>query len=58
MRGYLSKKFQTQRISNFGDITKTVIGIYAEEISKLGLPVSGAPSTVFRKEVHWTAPFE
>ena len=39
MRGYLSEKFQTQRISNFGDITETVTGISTEEIGKLGLPV-------------------
>ena len=40
--GYLSEKFQTQRISNFRDITETVTGIFAEEIGKLGLPVLGA----------------
>ena len=46
-------KFQTHRSSNLGDIIETVIGIYAEEIGKLGLP-----STIFRKGVHWTDPFE
>ena len=41
MRGYISEKIQTHRSSNFGDITETVIGISAEEIGKLGLPVPG-----------------
>ena len=58
MRGYLNEKFKTHRIIKFGDITETVIGIYAEEIGNLGLPVPGASSTVSRKGVHWTAPFE
>ena len=49
MRGYLSAKFQTQRSSNFGDITETVTGIYVEEIGKLGLPVSGASLHYFQK---------
>jgi len=55
MGGYLSEKFQTHRISNFGDIAETVTGISAEEIRKLGLPIPGVSSTVFRKGVHWTA---
>ena len=58
MRGYLSEKFQTHRIRNFIDIIETVTGISAEEIGKLGLPVPRDPSTVFRKGVHWTTPFE
>ena len=59
MQGYLSTKFQTQRSSNFGDITEIVTGISAEEIGKLGLPVLGASlHCFFRKGVHWTAPFE
>ena len=49
MRGYLSAKFQTHRSSNFGDITETVTGISAEEISKLGLPVSGASFHCFQQ---------
>ena len=49
MRGYLSAKFQTQRSSNFGDITETVTGISAEEIGKLGLPVTGASLHCFQK---------
>ena len=62
MRGYLSEKFQTYRISNFGYIIEIVTGISAEEIRKLGLPVPTLfrefPFTIFRKGVHWTAPFE
>ena len=58
MRFYLSEKFQTHRISNLGDIIETVTEISTEEIRKLGLPVPGVPFTVFRKGVHWTAPFE
>ena len=58
MRGYLSAKFQTQRSINFRDIIETVTGMSAEEIGKLGLPVPGLPSTVFRKGVHWIDPFE
>ena len=58
MRGYLSDKFQTYRSSNFRYIIETVTRIGAEEIEKLGLPVSDHPSTIFRKGVHWTAPFE
>ena len=58
MRGYLIKKFQTQRISNFRDITETVTGIFAEEIGKLGLLVSRASLHCFQKGVHWIDPFE
>ena len=49
MRGYLSEKFQTQRISNFWDITEIVTGISAEEIRKLGLPVPGDSLHCFQK---------
>ena len=42
--GYLGK-----RIINFGDITETITGISAEEIGKLGLPVSGASHHCFQK---------
>ena len=49
MRGYLSEKFQTHRISNFGDITEIVTGISAEEINKLGLPMPGASLHCFQK---------
>ena len=49
MLGYLSEKFQIQRISNFGDITETVTGISVEEIGKLGLPVPGASLHYFQK---------
>ena len=51
-------KFQTQRSINLGYITKIVTGISAEEIGKLGLLFRELPSTVFRKGVLWTAPFE
>ena len=50
MREYLSAKFQTQRSSNFGDITETVIEISAEEIEKLGLPVPGASLHCFTEK--------
>ena len=49
MRGYLNAKFQTQMSINFGDITEIVTGISAEEIGKLGLPVSGASLHYFQK---------
>ena len=49
MQGYLSEKFMTQRISNFGDIIETVTGISAKEIRKLGLPVPGASLHCFQK---------
>ena len=49
MLGYLSMKFRTHRISNFGDIIETVTGISAEEIRKLGLPVPGASLHCFQK---------
>ena len=49
MWGYLSTKFQTQRSSNFRDITETVTGISTEEIGKLGLPVPGASLHYFQK---------
>jgi len=49
MRGYLKEKFQTQIIINVGYITETVTGISAEEIRKLGLPVSGASLHCFQK---------
>ena len=47
--GYLSENFQTYRSSNFRDITETISGIYAEEIGKLGLPVSEASLHCFKK---------
>ena len=50
MCGYLSEIFQTQKISNFGDITETVAGISAEEIGKLGLPVPGSFSPLFSEK--------
>ena len=49
MWGYPSTKFQTQRSSNFGDITETVTDISAEEIGKLGLLVPGASLHYFQK---------
>ena len=59
MRGYLSEKFQTQRISNLGNITETVTGISVEEIGKLGLPIPGASLHYFQKKgVHWTTHLE
>ena len=50
MWGYLSEKFQTQKRINFRDITKTVIGISAEESGKLGLPVLGASLHCFSEK--------
>ena len=51
-------KFQTQRSSTFRDTAEIVSGISAKEIGKLGLPVLGASSIVFRKGVHWKARLE
>ena len=42
-------KFETKRSSNLGDIIETVIGISAEEIGNLGLPVPGASLHYFQK---------
>ena len=49
MRFYLIVKFDTQKSSNFRDITETVTRISAEEIGKLGLPVPGASLHCFQK---------
>ena len=49
IRGYLSEKFQTLNFSNFRYIIETVAGISAEEIRKLGLPVSGSSLHCFQK---------
>ena len=49
MQGDLSKKLQTYRISNFGDIIETVTGISVEEIGKLGLLVLGVSLHCFQK---------
>ena len=42
-------KFQTQRRITFGDTIETLLGIYAEEIGKLGLHVPGASLHCFQK---------
>ena len=39
----------TYRSSNFGDTAETVVGIAAEEIGKLGLPIPGASLHCFQK---------
>ena len=62
MWGYLSAKLQTQRSSNFGDITETVTIISAEEIGKLGLPVPKASHHCFQKRgtldsLPWRGPY-
>ena len=47
----LLSKFQTQRSINFEDTAKTISGIYAEEIGKLGLPISRASLHCFQKRI-------
>ena len=48
-RGYRSRKFQTHRSSNLGDTIEIVSDISVEEISKLGLLVTGASLHYFQK---------
>ena len=47
--GYLSDKFQTVRIRNFGDTAESISDISAEKIRKLGLTVPGASCHYFQK---------
>ena len=60
--GYHSEKFQTLRIRNFGDTTKSISVIFAEEIGKLGLPVPRASLHCFQKRStldssRWKGPY-
>ena len=49
MWSYLREKFQIYRSINLGDIIETVTDISADEIGKLGLPVSRASLHCFQK---------